>query len=74
MIASKAKKWGNSIGVILPKELVEEKGIKPEDDIFIEVEKKGNALKELAGALRFKKPTEELLEESRKEMKSKFGL
>ncbi len=34
MIVSKAKKWGNSIGVILPKELVKEKGITPDDEVY----------------------------------------
>lgn len=36
------KKWGNSLGVILPKSLVEEKRIQPDDHILIEAVKVGD--------------------------------
>lgn len=72
MIAVKTKQWGNSIGMILPKEFAEEKGIKVGDEVFVEVEKKGNVLKELAGALPFKEPTEKLLKEFRKGFESRY--
>jgi len=38
-IKTKARKWGSSIAVILPKALVEERKIKENDDIFIDVKK-----------------------------------
>ena len=34
------KKWGNSLGIILPKELVEEEHIKQNDKIKVEVKKR----------------------------------
>jgi hypothetical protein len=33
------KKWGNSVGIILPKDVVKELDLKPHDKINIEVEK-----------------------------------
>ena len=73
MICAKTKQWGNSIGVIIPKDMVREMGIKPNEEICFEVKKrKTNALKELFGALPFSKPTEQLLRESRKELESKY--
>ena len=36
------KKWGNSLGVILPKSLVEEMGLEVSQKIDIQVIKKGN--------------------------------
>lgn len=77
MIVCKAKQWGNSIGIIIPKEITKEKGIQVEDEILVELEKKETkktVLEELSGALLFKKPTEQILRESREEMKSKYGV
>jgi len=73
MITCKTKQWGNSIGVILPKDIIREKNIKPDEEIFLEIEKKRSILRELFGALRFKKSTKTLLGESRKSLESKFG-
>lgn len=72
MIACKTKQWGNSIGIIVPKDVAREKGIKPNDEVLVEIEKKGNVLKELAGALPFKEPTEQLLKDFRKRFESKY--
>ncbi len=66
MITTKVKEWGNSIGVIIPKDAAERLNIKPGDEISMEIEKKGNALKEIFGTGRYKKTTEELLNETRK--------
>lgn len=41
------RKWGNSIAVVIPKEVVEKQRIKEDEEIIIKVEKK----KPLAGAL-----------------------
>ena len=75
VIAVKTKHWGNSIGIIIPKEVAKEKGIKAEDDVLVEIEKKSpqkTVLQELFGALLFKKSTEQLIKESRKELDSKY--
>ena len=58
MIIAKTRKWGNSLGVIIPKELVEEMNIKPNEDIWIDIKRKNvNVLKELYGARKYSKKT-----------------
>lgn len=47
------KKWGNSMGVILPKELVEKEHLKENDKLLIEVVKESNLVK-LFGSLKRK--------------------
>lgn len=71
-IEVKTKKWGNSIGIIIPSETIERLNIKPDEKIVIEIEKKENVLKELFGAMKSKKTTEQILKEIRKEMESKW--
>ena len=44
------KKWGNSLGVVLPKNLVEEMNLEVSQKIDIQVIKKGN-IKDLYGIL-----------------------
>jgi antitoxin component of MazEF toxin-antitoxin module len=39
---AKPKKWGNSIGVIIPKEIVEQQKITLKDELIIHIEKKLN--------------------------------
>ena len=79
MIKSEARlrAWGNSVGVILPKEILKEEGLAVNDDVEIIVRKKSTTLKDIFGKLReFKaksgKSTEELLKEVDEELKSKF--
>ena len=72
MIKCKTKKWGSSIGIILPKRIVDQHNIKLHEDIIIEVKgKSGNVLKELFGAIKFSKPTHTLLKEAREGLESK---
>ncbi|MEK6862093.1 MAG: AbrB/MazE/SpoVT family DNA-binding domain-containing protein [Nanoarchaeota archaeon] len=44
-IEVKIRKWGNSFGVILPKELLDRKGLKEEDGIVIEIVKEADLSK-----------------------------
>ncbi|MBN2367976.1 AbrB/MazE/SpoVT family DNA-binding domain-containing protein [Candidatus Woesearchaeota archaeon] len=65
---TKAKEWGNSIGIIIPSDVVKELNIKPGDELSIpKIEKQGNVLNELFGALPGLKRKD--LEEYRKEVK-----
>ncbi len=67
-IEVKTKKWGNSIGIIIPSETVEKFNINPGEEIVVEIEKKGNVLKEMFGKAKFKKKSaERMLMEFRKE-------
>jgi len=44
-IEAEIKKWGNSFGIILPKSLIEEAGLKEKDKIVINVIKKADISK-----------------------------
>ena len=71
MIAAKTRKWGNSLGIIIPKGEVENLKLKENQTVILEITKKENPLKELFGFGKLKKPTEELLKEIR-EKESKY--
>ena len=49
----KVKKWGNSMGVILPKILVEKAHLKEDDEILIEVVKEAD-LSKIFGSIKEK--------------------
>lgn len=71
-IEVKTKKWGNSIGLIIPSETIEKLNIRPEERIIIEIEKKKNVLRELFGTMKSKKTARQMLNETRIKMKSKW--
>ncbi len=71
-IEVRTKKWGNSIGIIIPSEAVERLNIKPEEKIVIEINRKGNVLEEMFGTMKSKKTAKMMVNEARKEMKSKW--
>ena len=71
-IEVKTKKWGNSIGVIIPSETIESLNIKPEETLTIEVLKRENVLKELFGTLKSKKTAKQIVDEARKDLESKW--
>ena len=48
------KKWGNSFGIILPKELIDKEELKENSPIFIEVVKKAD-LSDIFGSIQEKK-------------------
>lgn len=71
MIKCKTKQWGNSIGIILPKRVVEENHIKPHEEIVIEIKgRAGNVLRELYGSMPDLRI--EGLKKARKELESKY--
>ena len=68
----KTKRWGNSIGIVIPIEAVKRLNIKPDEEIVIEIEKKENVLKEMFGSMKFKKSTKQILKEAREELEGKW--
>ncbi len=73
MIKAHTKAWGNSIGIVIPREIVRELHIRPHEEIVIDIKRKsGTVLKELFGTFHWKKPIRETLREARREMESKF--
>ena len=66
-IKTVARRWGSSIGVIIPKEVVEAKNIREDDEIVIRVEKNRPKAGELFGLLKgWKKSTQKIKDEMRR--------
>ncbi|MFH0836810.1 MAG: AbrB/MazE/SpoVT family DNA-binding domain-containing protein [Candidatus Aenigmatarchaeota archaeon] len=63
---TKAKKWGNSIGVVIPKGIIEAESISLDDDLIIHVEKREDSDKKKLmkeGYIEMKKETETINKE-----------
>lgn len=62
-----AKKWGSSVGIIIPKEVVIGEGIKPNEKICVIV-KKAMLAKDIwnLGPLRRTEPTQKIVDEMKK--------
>jgi len=66
----KTKKWGNSIGVVIPFKTARKLKLGPEETVLIEITKKDNVLKELFGSVNFRKPTERILKRVRESLRA----
>lgn len=64
------RKWGNSIGVTLPKEVIDQGNIKENEQITLLIPIKKTNLKELFGTLKgkWKKSAQEIKDETRAEL------
>ena len=60
-----ARKWGNSIGISLPKDVVEKANIKPNKEVRLFIQDKRVDLTKVFGTLTIKKPTQQILDEIR---------
>ncbi len=69
-IEAKAKKWGSSIGIIIPKDVVEKQKIKEGQKIEIILRKPSDVdMDKIFGSLRgWKKPTDKILKGVDKEL------
>ena len=74
MLITKTRKWGNSLGVRIPKDVVKEMKLRENQEIAIEIKQKENVLKELFGFAKGKisKSTEEILKEARRDVSKYF--
>lgn len=61
-----ARKWGSSIGIILPKSVIDENRIRENDEVFIEL-KRENIMSDLFGKFprKSKKTAQEIKDEAR---------
>jgi antitoxin component of MazEF toxin-antitoxin module len=59
------RKWGNSLGGVFPKSFVEEKGLKPNETILVEVVKKAD-LSAIFGSLKLKGSAQAMKDEARR--------
>ena len=72
MIVCKTKKWGNSIGLIIPKSEFRKMNIKENQEVIVEITKKGNPLKELFGFGKKNKITKDDFLKTRSMLESSF--
>lgn len=64
---ARAKEWGNSLGIIIPREIANREHIKANEDVIVEIKRK-NALREIFGSRKgWKINTQKLKDELRKE-------
>ncbi|MEK6895128.1 MAG: AbrB/MazE/SpoVT family DNA-binding domain-containing protein [Nanoarchaeota archaeon] len=71
-IKTKVKKWGNSFGIIIPRDIVEKENLKEEGEIFVTIQTKkyttvGDIFGILKGKRKSKKSTQEIMDEIDKE-------
>lgn len=62
------RKWGNSIGITLPNNIVEEGKIKENKEIQVLIVEQTGVLKKTFGTLKMKKSAQEIKNEIRKEL------
>ena len=67
-IETKTKKWGSSLGIIIPKKLVKEERLREGQEIRINIlSMKKTTGADIFGKLKFKKPIQVLLDETDKD-------
>jgi hypothetical protein len=75
MVVCKTKRWGNSIGIVIPKEEVDRLGLGEEQTITVNIVKHENPLRELwewGKTNKHKRITREEFLTYRKELESKW--
>jgi len=70
MIEAKVRKWGNSLGLIIPKETVEKEHIKEKEKLRFLIIRDSNVLKETFGMVKgkWKKSAQQFKDQARKEL------
>ena len=72
---AKLRNWGNSIGIVVPKEGVEKEKLKPNQKVRVVITPTNPVrVKDLFGKMKMKftRPTDEILKEIDKELDTKF--
>lgn len=70
-VETKTKKWGSSLGVVIPKELVKKERLQEGQDIRINIlSRKKTTGDDIFGKLKFNKPIQVLLDETDKDFES----
>jgi len=66
LVECTAKRWGSSIGIVIPRKVIEDQHISENEKILVDVRKKRLG-KEFFGILQdWKRPTEDIVKEMRK--------
>ena len=69
-IEAKTKKWGNSLGIVIPKEIVRKEKIREGQKVKVLLVKDRGLLKETFGMMKgkWKEPTQKMKDKLRKEL------
>ena len=68
-INTKLRKWGNSLGIVIPFSVFEKRKLKEGDEITIFIKNEDDTLlKEMFGSFKFKKSTDKLMKEVNEEL------
>ena len=69
-IEAKTKKWGNSLGIVIPKEIVKKEKIREGQKVKVLLVKDRGLLKETFGMMKgkWKEPTQKMKDKLRKEL------
>lgn len=62
-VLAKAKKWGNSIGLVIPADVVKKERIQPGDAVELVVRRRIPRLEELGGTVKLRHKLDNLLRE-----------
>jgi len=63
-IKTRLRRWGNSLGVVVPQQVIEKEKSKEGDEVVILFKKNDdNILKEIFGTFKFKKSVEQIMKE-----------
>ena len=58
------KKWGNSLGITIPPEIIKSENLKlNEEAVFLVVGDNRKKIKKIFGTLKIKKPTQQIMDE-----------
>lgn len=72
VVESQVREWGSSLGIVIPRKIVEENKLKAGDKVDVLLLKKNSVLRESFGQLRhWKKSTAQIMKELDKELWSK---
>ncbi|MFT4298013.1 MAG: hypothetical protein ACMXX5_02370 [Candidatus Woesearchaeota archaeon] len=72
MISTKLKKWGNSYGVLIPRDELDKLNLGVNQEVFVDLIKKENPLKEIFGFAKvhkLSKSSSEIIKEAREELR-----
>ncbi len=62
------RKWGNSLGITLPRDIVEKENIKENEKLSILILKKSRTLSDTFGIIKTKKSAQKIKDELKKEL------
>ncbi|MBI3034350.1 AbrB/MazE/SpoVT family DNA-binding domain-containing protein [Candidatus Woesearchaeota archaeon] len=71
MTIATLRKWGNSLGIVLPKSVIEERQLKEGDEVFLTDVLKVTDLSDFFGKIKTGEPSQKFKDDARKGWKEK---